>query len=320
MTDTVPIALFAYSRPLHLARTLESLRANNLPLIYAFSDGPKTPHAAPAVAKVREIIKSVDWCEVIVCEREQNWGLGRSILAGVTSVLSRHDSVIVFEDDIECAPGTYVYLTGALEHYANNPMVMSVTGWTNPRVTPSDVTDKPYFDGRAECWVWGAWARSWVGMDQDAGTLVSECLKRGIDIFRYGADLPRMARLEEKRNIWAVRWVYLHMLRGGLCMRPPYALVENVGFGELATNTGDNWEWPHVELSGCPPVPVQWPAAVEHQACPQLWRSVYGQTTLGYFCKRARGIARSNTNAICNWSAKLIGAGREKRSRHETDS
>jgi len=281
------------------------LRANGVPLIYAFSDGPRTRQTAAAVDKVREVLRAVDWCELVTCEREENWGLGRSILAGVTSVLAKHSSVIVFEDDIECVPGAYSYLSSALEHYANNPEVMSVTGWTNPRVTPSNVNHEPYFDGRAECWVWGTWARSWKGMEQDAATLLSECLKRGIDVYRYGADLPRMARLELKRNIWAVRWSYLHILKGGLCMRPPYALVENIGFGELATNTGLSWEWRRNEMQTCPKAPEKWPDAVENPQCPDLWRSVYGRSNLEYFYKRIRGMASLRMTGLFNGPARL---------------
>lgn len=34
----IPIVLFAYARPDHLSRTLECLKINQVPLIYAFSD------------------------------------------------------------------------------------------------------------------------------------------------------------------------------------------------------------------------------------------------------------------------------------------
>ena len=38
----VPVILFAYARPAHLQKTLDSLRVNQIPLIYAFSDVPVT--------------------------------------------------------------------------------------------------------------------------------------------------------------------------------------------------------------------------------------------------------------------------------------
>src|SRR5207253_2202266 len=120
---------------------------------------------------------------------------------------------------------------------------MSVTGWTHPRVTPPDIGNRPFFDGRAECWVWGTWRRAWQGMDEDAMTLLRRCEQRGIDSYSYGADLVEMARHEQQRNIWAVRFLYLHILNRGLCLRPPRSLVDHTGFDADATNGGCDSVW-----------------------------------------------------------------------------
>jgi hypothetical protein len=276
MTD-IPIILFAYARPGTLTRTLECLKENKVPLIYAFSDGPRTPGKAHAVEEVREILRGIDWCEVVLCEREENFGLGRSILTGVTEVLKMHDAAIIFEDDHICVPGTYEYLCAALEHYADDPRVMSVTGWTHPLVTPNGVTDQPYFDGRAECWVWGIWARAWEGMmKNDAFTLMKRCEEQGIDIYRYGADLPEMARSELKRNIWAVRLLFWHIINHGLCLRPPWSMIENIGFGGEATNTQSESWLKNPPLKQCPPIPKLWPEPIEDPQCFLLHQRVCG--------------------------------------------
>ncbi len=276
MNTVVPIVLFAYSRPDHLRQTLGCLRANQVPLIYAFSDGPRTPDVKPAVATVREILRSIDWCEVVLCEREENLGLGRSIRTGVTSVLSKHDAIIVYEDDLICVPGTYQYLCAALEAYRDNLAVMSVAGWTHPSVIPSDVTDKPYFDGRGECLVWGTWADRWQGMDKDAKTLMQMCEAQGMDAYRYGADMPAMAEVELQLNIWAVRFLYLHMLWKRLCLRPPHSMVEHIGFDSQATNAKDGSQWSNPPLKACPALPEAWPDPIENPECAQLWQIACG--------------------------------------------
>lgn len=276
----VPVALFAYARPEHLRRTLQSLRANRVPLIYAYSDGPSTAAVAGKVAEVRAILSAVNWCEISIYTRSENLGLGRSIRAGVADVLSRHASVLVFEDDLICVDGAYAYLAAALAHYANDTRVMSVTGWTHPRITPSDVTDQPFFDSRAECLVWGTWRRAWDGMDQDALTLMHCCEKKGIDPFVHGADLVEMAHIERERNIWAVRFIYLHILRGGLCFRPPHSLVEHIGFDGAATNATAANGWSNPPLRPCPQVPTIWPDAVKHPQTEALAATAYGRRPL----------------------------------------
>ena len=118
---SIPIILFAYARPDHLRRTLECLRADQIPLIYAFSDGARTPDKEQAVQEVRQVLRTVDWCEMRLVERDRNYGLGVSIRAGVAEVFERHDSLIVFEDDLICVPGAYTYLAAALDHYRDDP-------------------------------------------------------------------------------------------------------------------------------------------------------------------------------------------------------
>ena len=227
------------------------------------------------------MLREIDWCELVLTEAETNQGLGRSILSGVGSVLERHNEVIVFEDDLICVEGTFDYLAAALEHYRDDSCLHSVTGWTHPRITPRGVGDRPYFDGRAECWAWGTWTRAWRGMENDALSIVRECELRGIDVHRYGADLLPMAQAELEKNIWAVRFLYLHMLHGGLCLRPPWSLVEHIGFDERATNFAEGTGWANPPLKPRPPIPEPWPPAVLHPECPDLQRRAFEPGTGG---------------------------------------
>ena len=298
MKALIPVVLFAYARPDHLCQTLEGLRANKVPLIYAFSDGPRTPDKEPAVAEVREILRTIDWCEVVLCERDENLGLGHSILAGVSSVLSKHDAIIVFEDDLVCVPGTYQYLSAALHQYWDNRNVMSVTGWTHPSVTPGDVIDQPYFDGRSECLAWGTWARVWRGMEQDAIKLMRACEAGGIDVYRYGADLVEMAEADpEKKISWDMPFFYSHILHGGLCLRPPHSMVEHIGFDALATNARDGSKWSNPPLKPCPPLPDEWPAPIENPECARLWQMACG-TRPSWPRRTARNIRRVILKAV----------------------
>lgn len=279
----IPVALFAYSRPFHLNKTLDCLKANKISLIYSFSDGPRCSEDVPRVQSVREILRSVDWCDIRIIERKQNLGLGTSIRTGVTDVLKDHEAVIVFEDDLICVDGAYAYLVEALMYYQDDDEVMSVTGWTHPRVIPPGVDGQPYFDGRAESLAWGTWARSWEGMHVDAMTLVKKCKAQGIDVNKYGFDLLRMARKELLLNIWAVRFLYLHILKGGLCLRPPWSMVEHIGGGPGATNvvSSESWAWENPVLKSCPAIPTIWPRPIENPHCSELWKRAEPQYPVG---------------------------------------
>lgn len=276
VADAVPVVLLTYVRHAHLARTLEGLRAAGVTRLLAYSDGPRADRDRDAVAGVRRLLRAIDWADVQLVEREENLGLGRSVLAAVGETLSRHDAAIVVEDDLVWVPGAYAYLCAALRRYRDDPAVMSVASWTHPLITPAGLGAAPYFDGRPCSWAWGTWARSWGGMDRPAEALLRDCRARGLDVYRYGADLREMAAEELDRNIWYVRWAYHHLARGGLCLRPPWSMVEHIGFDATATNAGGDDRWRNPPLRDAPPIPASWPAVVEHPRCAALWQAASG--------------------------------------------
>jgi hypothetical protein len=269
----IPVVLFAYARPEHLRRTLAALQVNAVPRIVAFADGAKGADDAARVAEVRAALRGVDWCEMQVVERAQNVGLGCNVLTGVTEVAAREEAFVVWEDDLIAVPGAYAWVCAALRQYASDSRVMSVTAWTHPRVTPPGLGAAPYFDGRAECWVWGAWARSWRGMlEENARQKMRAAARAGISSDAYGADLPLMADVETTKNIWAVRWLYHHLQHGGLCLRPPWSMVEHIGFDANATNAASATEWANPPLGAAPPIPLTWPEVREEPGLRKLWQ------------------------------------------------
>lgn len=273
IAEPIPVVLFAYARPAHLQRVLECLRVDRVPLLYVFADAASTPAVAGRVAETRALLHAIDWCEVRLVERRQNFGLGRSVISGVSEVAARHDAFIVWEDDLVCVRGTYDWVCAALREFADEPRVMSVTPWTHPRTTPADIGDSPYFDGRAESWVWGSWRRSWRGMaEEDALSKLCSARERGVAPEAYGHDLPLMAQQELRKNIWAVRWIYHHLQHGGLCLRPPHSMVEHIGFDAQATHAASAQRWANLPLQPAPAIPAVWPAAIEHPAVCELWR------------------------------------------------
>jgi hypothetical protein len=273
--EITPVILFAYARPDCLRRTLDGLRANRIPLLYIFCDGSKSEKDRVNVHEVQQIARGVNWCETRLTCREENLGLGRSVLMGVTDVLSKYTKVIVFEDDIVAAPGTYQFMCEALRVYENNTHVMSVSAWTHPKIRPPQVARKSFFTGRFASWGWGTWRRAWEGMDTPAPVLLRQCRWRWVNVERYGTDIPYMAEHESELNIWAARFALLHMLRRGLCLHPPQSLVENIGMdGRGANVVGDFWaQDSHLSMQSNA---WEWPIARETKASVELWQLACG--------------------------------------------
>src|SRR5271168_4560447 len=90
--DLAPIILFVYNRPDHTRRTLAALAANPLATdsdLIIYADGPKKPEHAAKVLQVRDVVRrTLGFKSVRLIEREENLGLARSIITGVSEVCS----------------------------------------------------------------------------------------------------------------------------------------------------------------------------------------------------------------------------------------
>lgn len=99
-----PVILFTYNRPEHTKRTIEALAANELAAetdLYVFSDAAKKDADKGKVQEIRDYVKSVQgFRQVELTAREQNYGLAKNVIEGVTAIVNKYGKVIVLEDDL----------------------------------------------------------------------------------------------------------------------------------------------------------------------------------------------------------------------------
>lgn len=233
-----PIILFAYHRPAHAARTLQTLQANRLAAdsrLYVFCDGPPPDASAELrqqIAAVRAVVRqATGFAEVTVSEAETNRGLMVSIEQGIRAVLAQHDRVIVLEDDLELSPGFLEYMNAALDAYAAEETVMSVTGYMFPVEEPPPET---FFLHMISSWGWGTWRRAFVHYQPDAAALMATVRGAGrLEEFNLDGTYDFMGQLQANAKghlrTWAVKWYATVFLRGGLTLFPGRSLVRNFG-------------------------------------------------------------------------------------------
>ena len=77
---------------------------------------------------------------------------------------------------------------------------------------------------------------------------MQKCQAEGIDVCRYGADLTGMVEIELQTNVWAVRFLYSHILNRGLCLRPSWGMVGHIGPDADATYV-DAESWARIRRS-----------------------------------------------------------------------
>lgn len=274
---TTPIALFLYARPDHAARTIGALLANRRAAeagLVVFCDGPRTPEAAPKVAELRRTAHALldtqqSFAFVEFVERDENWGLARSIIEGVGAVAERFGRVVVIEDDILTAPDFLDYMLSALDRYAGEPSVFTVSGHTPvaaTRAIPEDYPFDAYFNIRFSAWGWGTWADRWRKIDFSVADYAAfkDDLDRQLSFNRGGDDLTQMLchQVEHNLGTWDVQTAYCMSVHGAVSLFPCRSLVDNIGLDGSGVHCSDDGGQMRTDLSLARPV-TRFPTAVE---------------------------------------------------------
>jgi hypothetical protein len=250
MSQIAPIVLFLYNRPEHSRRTLQALSENDLADksdLYIFIDGPKkdaTPEQLKKIRETGEIAHSKQWCKhVEVLENSQNKGLAQSIRDGISKILSKHDTVIVLEDDLLTSKGFLTYMNEALELYQAEPKVMHIAGYMLP-INTKNLPDTFFFNA-STCWGWGTWKEAWSQLNWDLESLKKDLEKKDlISYFNIENSTQHFQQIENnisgKINTWSVRWYAIITLAGGFCLHPSKSLVRNIGLDGSGTHKDEN--------------------------------------------------------------------------------
>ncbi|MBS1436345.1 MAG: glycosyltransferase [Bacteroides sp.] len=245
MTNTyAPILLFVYNRPEHVRRNIQALLKNELAAeseLFIYSDAAKDETSQATVKEVRAFIRSIQgFKKITITERTENWGLARSIIDGVTTLINRYGRVIVLEDDLVVAPHFLQFMNDALETYRDEERVghIQACDFTHDPSLPDTFLIK--WTGS---WGWATWDRAWKHFNADGKALLTELESRKLTYTfdfngKYGYTRMLRRQIEGKNNSWAIRWNASLFLKDILSLNVGKSLVQNEGFDGSGTNCG----------------------------------------------------------------------------------
>lgn len=254
-----PIVLFVYNRPDHTRQTIEALQANYLAdesELFIYSDAASNVRLKPNVELVRKYVMQVGgFKNVVVTCRDRNWGLAESIIDGVTTVISKHGKIIVLEDDLVTSPYFLKFLNEALETYASDTRIMSISGYNHPGKImrfPETYREDVWLSLRNSSWGWGTWADRWEKVDWQvkdyADFTRNTALKEGFN--QGGEDLCAMLdqQMRGEINSWAIRFSYAHFKSGSYSLCPVKSYVKNIGHDGTGTHCGKSSNFDGINL------------------------------------------------------------------------
>lgn len=245
LMNYAPIAFFAYKRPEHTLKSLQSLAQNpeaSQSQLFIFCEGPKKPDDWGLVNQVRQVIRQRLWCkEVHIVEKETNLGCANSIIQGITEVCDRFGRVIVIEDDLILSPYFLHYMNSALDLYADEPRVMQISGhmFAVELKPETDAIFLPF----TTSWGWATWQRVWKNFDPEMSGY--ETLRKDRKLrhqFDLNGSYPYFsmieAQLKGEIDAWCIRWYLSIFMKQGLTLYPVRSLVHNIGFDGSGTHCG----------------------------------------------------------------------------------
>lgn len=255
-----PIIVFAYNRPEHLNKTLTWLGQNELAdnsVLYIYCDGPKqnaTTEQLEKIKNARQVAHQLavvpTFKEVHFVEREENLGLGTSIISGVTEVIRQYGKVIVLEDDLQTSPLFLDYMNKCLEHYEERKSVFSVSSLSRPhpeRFYPKDYPYDVYVSLVHHPTGWATWEDRWKQVDWNVD-LFAEVQEQPemIAAFRrieYGEYDALEYQQKTEQNVWSVRFSFAHFINHAVSICPIVSYINHIGWDSEATNAKGSSQW-----------------------------------------------------------------------------
>ena len=226
-----PIILFAYNRPDHTRRVLESLERNPEARdseLYVFIDGSKDSKDDILRKEMISLIISKKWCKKVhIKVSPRNFGISSQIINRVTQFCKERGRVIVLEDDTLLSPFFLSYMNKALDKYAAEEKIMAISGYMFPVGNLS--TETGFMRGNCS-WGWGTWDRAWKNFEPDAKKLLFQLrLKKAQHEINFEGSY-NVYKMSKRNPMWDVRWVASIFVNNGLILFPSKSLVNNIGF------------------------------------------------------------------------------------------
>ncbi|MBY7886548.1 glycosyltransferase [Vibrio fluvialis] len=237
-----PVVLFVYARADHTQRTITALAANPEAIdtdLIIYADAARDDKDAVKVQSVRDVISNVKGFKSVTLHlREQNIGLARNIIEGVSNVVQQYGRVIVLEDDIVTSPAFLGFMNAALEKYKTEPKVWHISGWNYP------IEYQENFLWRTmNCWGWATWRDRWVEFDRNPSKIINSWDDSSINRFNLDGTHDFWSQIKDnhngKLNTWAIFWYATIFINNGLCLNPGKTLVHNIGNDGSGENCKD---------------------------------------------------------------------------------
>lgn len=244
----VPVLVIAFNRVSTLKVLLNRLQSVGATELYFAVDGPRS-NKDNDVEKIASVIQTIrdtfnpDDTHFLI--QVHNLGIRKGPPTAISWFFSQVEAGIILEDD--CIPGDdfFAFVSWALERYRNVDKIKMIAGFN--RFGSIKGPYSYYFIKTAMIWGWATWRRAWVEYDADFVRWRSVKDKKRLDhwlgLFPVRDFWREAVAMVDRGQLvtWDTAWCWTIFNQQGLVIIPSTSLIQNIGFGEDATNTASGW-------------------------------------------------------------------------------
>jgi hypothetical protein len=239
-----PVLLFAFNRPKHLARLLESISLNegfeefNY---FIFIDGPRNIDDKLKIEEIRNLIDEYNLTlKIEATFSTENYGVRTSLQKNISYMFSKYEEVIVLEDDLVISRNFLQFMVKALSHFRDIKSCSSISGY---RYDLKNLAFSPYVLLGGDCWGWATWRDRWNNVIWEPKKLMNSLQKSGrlneFDIqgkYKYSSILKD--QISGTVDSWAIQWHGSMFLLDKFTYYPQISLCKNMGNDGSGTHFG----------------------------------------------------------------------------------
>ena len=244
MKSLAPIVIFTYNRKETIEKLIISLLKNKESKnsnLYIFQDNHKNIYDKIKVEDVKKYIRHIKGFKKIkIYYRSINFGLSKNIIEGIKLVFSKYDKAIFLEDDLIVSDQFLEFMNKCLNFYYKKKKIWHISGW-NYDINIKNNNYDAFIIRNTNSWGWATWKDRWKYFSKDPEKIVKTWESNYIK--KFNLDNVYDFFLQIKKNYlkisdtWGIFWYATVFVNKGLCIYPKNSLVNNIGFGEFATNT-----------------------------------------------------------------------------------
>jgi hypothetical protein len=252
----VPILILFYNRSSTLIKVLRQVRKINPKKIYLFCDGPKNIEDNILVNSTRIIADSFSFAKATKVKKnylKKNKGLRNAVINGIDWFFSHEQKGIILEDDCLPSKSFFYFCKKNLIYHKKNMQVMNIGGLNLvEQIYKKNFCAKNYsyfFSKSPMIWGWATWKSRWKKFDKSMkmwDEIYKSEIKRKLYFPDYYSNNFYPDRIQEVRegrdSSWAYSWDYTLRVNHGLNLTPKKNLVKNIGFGDQATHSSQDYK------------------------------------------------------------------------------